>query len=99
MKKILRAAALSAVLSGIAACGPGGGGSGTDAGSPGDGGMGTVGFMQACNQDSDCETNICLTYAGKGTKLCTRACTMADAATTCPPPSTGCNNMFRCKAP
>ncbi len=57
------------------------------------------GFLEPCTTNDDCASGRCQEYPGKGTQLCTNACTQATAATDCPPPSTGCNNQGVCKAP
>lgn len=84
--------------------GGGGGGVGGDApiggesagGAPGTGGGGggLAGFLEACTENADCESNICHEYNGQGVMLCTIEC-KEDGD--CPAPSDGCNGMGICK--
>lgn len=66
---------------------------------------GSQAFMEPCNEDVDCavpegaDAAICQLYQARGAKFCSRACTLETAATDCPLPSNGCNNMKVCKAP
>jgi len=57
------------------------------------------GFLEPCTTNDDCTSGRCQEYPGKGSQLCTNACTASTATTDCPPPSTGCNNQGVCKAP
>jgi hypothetical protein len=85
--------------------GGGGGGLGGDTpiggespgGAPGTGGAGGgagLGFLAPCEENADCESNICHTYQGQGLMLCTIEC---EGDGDCPAPSDGCNGMGFCK--
>ncbi len=69
-------------------------GGGATSGVGGAGG-GLVGFLETCQESSDCESGLCHEFPAKGT-LCSSPC---DSADDCPPPSSGCNMMGVCKAP
>ncbi len=60
---------------------------------------GKLPLYAACSSSDQCESGICNSYPAKGGSFCVNACTPDDQATTCPPPSTGCNHMGFCKVP
>jgi hypothetical protein len=53
-------------------------------------------FFARCDGGADCASGVCVYYPGRGTTLCTKACT---ADFECPPVSPGCNNMGVCREP
>jgi uncharacterized membrane protein len=62
---------------------------------PTDGGK--VGFGAACNDNADCESNLCFNFNARG-KRCTKACA---GDNDCPsPPGLGCSgNQKVCRVP
>lgn len=78
-----------------------GGGGGADAGASADAdpaspdAAGLLPFMSMCENNEDCESNLCFNFNAKGPH-CTHACTV-DAD--CEAPSPGCSGMGVCKTP
>ena len=62
---------------------------GAEAGAP----NAKLGFLAACSNDADCETNLCFSFNAYGPH-CSHSCSKI---TDCPPPSPGCSNMGVCK--
>jgi hypothetical protein len=48
---------------------------------------------EPCNEEHDCDSMICMNFAGDGFQVCTQTC---DAATPCPDDAE-CNDMGICK--
>ncbi len=67
---------------------------GTAGGGQGEGG-GLLAFMSECEEDAQCETELCFVFNAKGPH-CSHPCS-SDAE--CESPSPGCNKMGVCKAP
>jgi len=74
------------------------GASSSSGGGSGGGEAGGAGaFGATCQQNSDCASNDCQVFQGKGGSFCTQPC---QTAADCPnPPNLGCNNMGQCKVP
>lgn len=74
---------------------PGGLAEGGSGGQGGAGGAPLLPFLSPCDDDAQCETQLCHVFNAKGPR-CSQPCTDDDG---CPPPSPGCNMMGVCKAP
>lgn len=60
-----------------------------------DSGTAAGAFMSECQENTDCDTNLCFHYNAKGPH-CTHECERDED---CEEPSPGCNNKGVCKAP
>ncbi len=76
-------------------CGTTPGAPASGSGGEGNGGGALLGFLEVCELDEQCASNVCHEFPAKG-MFCSQAC---DGPEDCPPPSSGCNMMGICKAP
>lgn len=53
------------------------------------------GFLEACETNDQCDTELCHVFQAKG-MFCSQPC---EGPEDCPAPSSGCNGMGICKAP